>query len=136
MSDVTKLDEIQVLLSDPVNPGQGNNTTERITNAVDKICDLFRNTAKDVFLLHDKTKTRIKGKQSDQVWFSNTCHDKRKSFHKAKNRYSFIKNKENRDAMKKAGKEYKCEMNKCYKKFQHKLESDLRKMIRKSFRKF
>ena len=70
-----------------------------------KICDVFRNTAEEVFT-SGRTKKRVLKKSSDQVWFTTTCPNtcKRKIFHKAKNRYSFIKNKENRDAMKKPEK--------------------------------
>jgi hypothetical protein len=37
----------------------------------------------------------------DKLWFNKLCLEKRKQFHTAKHRYSFLKNKENRDVMKK-----------------------------------
>jgi hypothetical protein len=37
----------------------------------------------------------------DKLWFNKSCIEKRKQFHTAKHRYSFVKNKESRDVMKK-----------------------------------
>jgi hypothetical protein len=37
----------------------------------------------------------------DKLWFNKSCIEKRKQFHTAKHRYSFVKNKANRDVMKK-----------------------------------
>ena len=60
---------------------------------------------------------------NDKPWFNKSCLKKRKKIHSAKNRYSFVKNKENRDAMKKACKVFKQEKNKSYKNHQQKLEN-------------
>jgi hypothetical protein len=40
----------------------------------------------------------------DKLWFNKSCLEMRKQFHTAKHRYSFVKNKENRDVMKKHAK--------------------------------
>ncbi|CAG2208537.1 DLL [Mytilus edulis] len=124
VSDVTKFDEISLLLSED----SSTDPKERINTAVDKICDLFKSTANRVF----KPKGRFyPSGTSNQLWFNKQCRDKRKGFHKAKNRYSLNKNKENRDEMKKSGKVYRTEMNKSFESFQHALESDMRKLSKK-----
>ncbi|CAC5369332.1 unnamed protein product [Mytilus coruscus] len=81
VSDVTKLDEISLLLSE-----DSNDSKERINTVVDKIGDIFKSTANHVF----KPKGRFyPSGSSNQLWFNKKCRDKRKVFHKAKNRYSF-----------------------------------------------
>lgn len=128
VSDVTKLDEISLLLSE-----DSNDPKERINTVVDKIGDIFKSTANRVF----KPKRRFyPSGSSNQLWSNKKCRDKRKVLHKAKNRYSFNKNKENRDEMKKSGKAYRTEMNKSLKSFQHALESDMRKLSKKDSGKF
>ena len=93
----------------------------------------MKTNADKVFSSPKKSKGRNK---TDQVWFNAACKDKRKACHRAKNRYSFIKNKENRDAMKLKGKAYKVELNKSFRSFQHKLESDLRNVSKSDSKKF
>ncbi|VDI24506.1 Hypothetical predicted protein [Mytilus galloprovincialis] len=84
VSDVTKFDEISLLLSED----SSTDPKERINTAVDKICDLFKSTANRVF----KPKGRFyPSGTSNQLWFNKQCRDKRKGFHKAKNRYSLNK---------------------------------------------
>ncbi|CAG2230000.1 unnamed protein product [Mytilus edulis] len=121
--DVTKLDEISLLLSE-----DSSDPKERINTVVDKVCDIFKSTASRVF--KPKGRSYLSG-SSNQLWFNKQCRDKRKFFHKAKNRYSFNKNKANRDEMKKCGKVYRAEMNKSFESFQHALESDMRKLSKK-----
>lgn len=128
--DVTKLNEIDNLLSD----NQSGDPRDIVNTAVEKICELFTNTAKNVFSV--RANNRTKRKQNDEVWFTNSCRINRKQFHKARKQYNLLKNKENRDVMKKAAKKYKNEMSKCHRQFQHKLESDLRKKSKKDSREF
>ena len=45
-SDVEKLDELQSLLSNMNQQGQGNSSKTCINEVIDKICDLFKCTAK------------------------------------------------------------------------------------------
>ena len=48
-SDVEKFDELQSLLSNMNQQGQGNSSKTCINEVIDKICDLFKCTAKRVF---------------------------------------------------------------------------------------
>ena len=48
-SDVEKFDELQSLLSNMNQQGQGDSTKTCINEVIDKICDLFKCTAKRVF---------------------------------------------------------------------------------------
>ena len=48
-SDVEKFDELQPLLSNMNQQGQGDSTKTCINEVIDKICDLFKCTAKRVF---------------------------------------------------------------------------------------
>ena len=89
--------------------GQGDSTKTCINEVVDNICDLFKCTAKRVF----PTKNSLCNK-SDKPWFNKSCLQKRKKIHTAKYSYSFVKNKENCDAMKKTCKEFKQEMKQSY----------------------
>ena len=97
-SDVEKFDELQSLVSNMNQQGQGDSTKTCINEVVDKICDLYKCTAKRVFPTKNRNSSCNK---SDKPWFNKSCLEKRKKFHTAKNRYSFVKNKENRDAIKK-----------------------------------
>ena len=56
--------------------------------------------------------------------YNKECKIKRKKNHKARSRYSFVKNKENRKLMKTASKEYKYELTKY---FQTRFETDPKK---------
>ena len=91
------------MLSAESNQGQGDNLNLRINCAVYKICDLFNTNAEKVLTSPRRSKGRNK---THQVLFNAACKDKRKAFHRAKNRYSFMRNKENRDAMKLSGKAF------------------------------
>jgi hypothetical protein len=134
-SDVEKFDELQSLLSNTnINQqGQGDSTKTCINEVVDKICDLFKCTTKRVFPTKNRNSPCNK---SDKPWFNKSCLEKRKTFHTEKNRYSFDKNKENRDAMKKACKEFKQEKNKSYKNHEQKLKNELRKTSKQDSKTF
>ena len=97
-SDVERFNELQSLLSNMNKQGQGDSTKTCINEVIGKICDLFKCTAKRVFPTKNRNSPCNK---SDKLWFSKPCLEKRKQFHTAKHRYSFVKNKENRDVMNK-----------------------------------
>ena len=67
-------------------------------------------------------------------WFNAKCAMSRKKFHKARKRYSFLKNDENRRMMTLASKEYKVTLNKAFGDFQHKTENELRIASRKDMK--
>ena len=91
---------------------QGDSTKTCNNEVIDKICDLFKCTAKRVFPTKNINSPCNK---SDKPSFNKLCLEKRKKFHTAKiwyifvknrysfakYRYSFVKHKENRDAMEK-----------------------------------
>ena len=111
-SDVEKFDELQSLLSNMNKQGQGDSTKTCINEVIDKICDLFKCTAKRFFPTENRN---LPCNKSDKPWFHESCLEKCKQFHTAKNgysfvkdrysfvknRYSFAKHKENRHVMKK-----------------------------------
>ena len=86
-SDVEKFDELQSLLSNMNQQGQGDGT---INEVMDKICDLSKCTAKRVFPIKNRNSTCNK---SDKPWFNKLCLEKRKKFHTTNNRYNFAKNR-------------------------------------------
>jgi hypothetical protein len=98
-----------------------------------KSATFLKCTAKRVFPTKNRNSPCNK---SDKPWFNKSCLKKRKQIHSAKNRYSFVKNKENRDAMKKACKVFKQEKNKSYKNHQQKLENELRKTSKQDSKTF
>lgn len=62
---------------------------------------------------------RRKWKQDDsKPWFDKNCSKNRKRIHKARKRYSFLKNAENRRKMRLASKEYKASLNRALTEYQ------------------
>ena len=55
----------------------------------------------------------------------------RKKFHKARKRYSFLKNAENRRKMRKASKEHKATLSTAYRDYQQKAANELRDISKK-----
>ncbi|CAG2217207.1 unnamed protein product [Mytilus edulis] len=117
-NDVTMFTTIESLLDELDEQGQGQHTKNTINLVVNKVGELFKNSAKKVFGSNGR-KRKTNTNKKFQIWFDNKCFETRKIFHKARNRYSFVKNRENRDAMRKASKQYKNQMNASYNKFQH-----------------
>jgi hypothetical protein len=70
--------------------GQGDSPKTCINEVIDKICDLFKCTAKRVFPTKNRNSPCNK---SDKPWFNKSCLEKRKKNHSANNRYSFVKNR-------------------------------------------
>ena len=91
-------DELQSLLSNMNQQGQGDSPKTCINEDIDKICDLFKYTAKRVFPTKNRNSPCNK---SDKPSFNKSSLEKRKKIHTANNRYSFVKHKENCDVMKK-----------------------------------
>jgi hypothetical protein len=89
-SDVETFDELQSLLSNMNQQGQGDGTRTCINEVMDKICDLFKCTAKRVFPTKNRNSPCNK---SDKPWFNKLCLEKRKKFHTTNNRYNFAKNR-------------------------------------------
>ena len=65
--------------------------------------------------------------KQNQPWFTNSCREKRKAFHKAKKNYNLNKSDANKRNLQTAYKSYKAEMNSSYQNYQFKMENELRK---------
>lgn len=122
--DIETINEINKKLNDLNDAGQdGKNIVNDIVNSIG---GLFKKAATHAFSKKHNHKKYAPHK-TFQVWFNGECHESRQKFHKARNRYSFIKNLHNRNELKKASKEYKQNMNKAYNNYKHKMEAELRK---------
>ena len=104
-----------------------NITQSEMDNIVLKISQNFTNAANETFGATRNRKPYNKHDDS-KPWFNRKCSVKRKLFHKARKRYSFIKNAENRCQMRQASKDYKTTLNKAYTDYQFKAENELRKI--------
>ena len=75
---------------------------------------------------------RRKWKQDDsKPWFDHFFSKNRKKIHKARKRYSFLKNAENRRKMRFASKEYKVSLNRAFTEYQQKAAEELRNVSKK-----
>ena len=63
---------------------------------------------------------------NDKPWYNRNVKLREKKNHKARSRYNFVKNKENRKLMKTASKEYKNELTKYFQSFQTRFENGSR----------
>ena len=116
-NDVEKFDELQSLLSNMNRQGQGDSSKTCINEVIDKICDLFKCTDNRVFPTKNRNSPCNK---SDKPWFNKSCLEKRKKKFTLQIidivllkidivllkidivlHGSFVKHKENRDAMEK-----------------------------------
>lgn len=131
-NDVTCLTELQTKLEEIRSQGQGEVSVDSLNEVVRQIAALFKKSALSSF---GKPKRRSTEKENHKVWFDKKCAESRAKFHKARNRYSFIKNRENREALKNASKQYKSQMNTSYKNYQHRFEQDLRLTSKKDSKK-
>ena len=93
--------------------------------------------AKDTFGIY-KTRNVDGNKLSNthKTWFSKTCENKRKKFHKARATYNKNKNYNTRRNMKIHAKEYKRTMQESYRKFNDSFANELRQMSKSDSRKF
>ena len=98
-----------------------------IDNVVQSLNDNFSSAAKEVFGKIGHRKDFYKHENS-KPWFNRKCALDRKKFHKARKRYSFLKNDENRKRLRLASRDYKFTLNKAYSDYQFKAANELRKM--------
>ena len=68
---------------------------------------------------------------SNKPWYNANCKTKRKIFHGCRRIYGHVKNQVNKNAMKRASKEYKREMSKSFKEYQLKTATALREKSKK-----
>ena len=120
---MSKLEEMSV--NDNMQTNQ-----QQINDIVSDIGKIFINAANDTF-----GKTGVKSKfykhANSKPYFNRKCSVSRKKFHKARKRYSFLKNAENRRKLREASKGYKATLNKAYIDYQHKTANKLRDMSKK-----
>ncbi|CAC5399716.1 unnamed protein product [Mytilus coruscus] len=105
-------------------------TQNDINNIVLDISKNFKNAAAETFGKIKKHKHFYKHENS-KPWFNSKCSMSRKKFHKARKRYSFLKNAENRRKMRQASKEHKITLNKSFANYQQKAADELRSISKK-----
>ena len=86
---------------------QGNNFQSDLNQFVEKINKIFIDTSQETFV--QKIFYKEKSSKENRPWFNNSCHSKRKAFHKAKKNFNT-----NRHHLKVACKSYRAEMNRCF----------------------
>ncbi|CAG2238950.1 unnamed protein product [Mytilus edulis] len=118
---MNKLDELSV----------NNDATQNdINNIVLDISKNFKDAAAETFGKVNKHKHFYKHENS-KPWFNRKCSMSRKKFHKARKRYSFLKNAENRSKMRQASKEHKITLNKSLANYQQRAADELRNISKK-----
>ncbi|VDI44432.1 Hypothetical predicted protein [Mytilus galloprovincialis] len=118
---MNKLDELSV----------NNDATQNdINNIVLDISKNFKDAAAETFGKINKHKHFYKHENS-KPWFNRKCSMSRKKFHKARKRYSFLKNAENRSKMRQASKEHKITLNKAFANYQQRAADELRNISKK-----
>ena len=95
----------------------------------------FDRIAKNSFAENKTTKSRI-AKRKDKPWFSISCREKRKIFHKAKNKYNKFKSIHNKAHLVKASKKYKIEMANSFKRYQVQIEKKIRQTSKHNPKEF
>lgn len=114
-----------------LNEISANNITQiEMNNIVLDINQIFTNAAEETFGKTGTRKKYYKHKDS-KPWFNRKCSISRKKFHKARKRYSFLKNAENRRKMRLASKEHKTTLNNAFVNYQQRAADELRKMSKK-----
>jgi len=96
---------------------------------VNNLCDLCSKSSSYVFGIVNK-KPRYRN-SSNKSWYNANCKTKRKIFHRCRRKYGHVKNQVNKNAMKRASKEYKREMSKSFKGYQLKTATALREKSKK-----
>jgi hypothetical protein len=91
---------------------------------VEKINKILIDTSQETF--GNKIFYKEKFSKVNRPWFNNSCHSKRKDFHKAKKNFNINKTNENRHHLKVACKFYRAEMNKCFSDYEFRFENELR----------
>ena len=77
---------------------QGNNFQSDLNQFVEKINKIFIDTSQETFV--QKIFYKEKSSKENRPWFNNSCHSKRKDFHKAKKNFNTNKTNENRHHLK------------------------------------
>ena len=108
-----------------------------IDNLVNEFSSVLLDAAKDTFGIY-KTRNVDGNKLLNtlKTWFSKTCENKRKKFHKARAKYNKIKNYNTRRNMKIYAKEYKRTMQEIHRKFNDRFANELRQTSKSDSRKF
>ena len=104
-----------------------NVTAAELNKIVSDIGENFKTAAAETFGKINKQKNSKK-RENSKKWFNEKCELSRKKFHKARKRYSFIKNEENRQLMRAASKEHKITLNSAYRDYQEKTTRELRNL--------
>ncbi|CAC5401729.1 unnamed protein product [Mytilus coruscus] len=118
---MNKLDDLSV----------NNDATQNdINNIVLDISKNFKNAAAETFGKIKKHKHFYKHENS-KPWFNRKCSMSRKKIHKSRERYSFLKNAENRRKMRQASKEHKITLYKSFANYQQKATDELRSISKK-----
>ncbi|XP_063447874.1 uncharacterized protein LOC134727423 [Mytilus trossulus] len=105
-------------------------TQNDINNIVLDISKNFKDAAAETFGKVNKHKHFYKHENS-KPWFNRKCSMSRNKFHKARKRYSFLKNAENRSKMRQASKEHKVTLNKSFANYQQRAADELRNISKK-----
>jgi len=113
---------------------EGNQAKEIVNRVVNKIGEIFRNTATLIF--GTKTSIRRKIKPDNKPWYTKSCYEKRKQFNINRKKYNLKKSSENKQLLTKCGREYKKEMNKSYNEYAKKFETQLRSASKTDAKKF
>ncbi|CAC5408710.1 unnamed protein product [Mytilus coruscus] len=113
---------------------EGNQVKNVIDKAVNKIGEIFRNTAKSIF--GSKKSTRKKVKPDNKPWYTKSCQEKRKQFNINRKKYNLRKSSVNKQILTRSGREYKKEMKKSYSEHLKKFETQLRNASKTDTKKF
>ena len=92
-----------------------NNVSRDLNQVVENICSIFWQGHTTVLLQETFQKHLEHRCNNLKLGFVEIVKDKLYHFHKVIQRYGFLKNLEHRHAVKQSSKDYKSEMNKCYK---------------------
>ena len=112
----------------------GNPNQDDINNIVNRLSNLFVKTAKETLL--EKRHFHYDSHKKFEPWFTKKCFDKRKAFHKARRKYSWVKNAENKANLKSASRLYKTELNKGFSEYSFQMERELRNTSKFNSKKF
>ncbi|CAG2249442.1 unnamed protein product [Mytilus edulis] len=85
---------IESLLDELDEQGQGQHTKNTINLVVNKVGELFKNSAKKVFGSNGR-KRKTNTNKKFQIWFDNKCFETRKIFHKAHHFLKYIPGRNN-----------------------------------------
>ncbi|CAG2251763.1 unnamed protein product [Mytilus edulis] len=100
-----------------------------INRVITSLTNFYSQAAKDsfgTFANKNPIKKNHGAKNRNKPWFNKSCKLKRKQFHSAKYKYNKQKSINNKNSLKRASKEYKKEINKCFQNYQLKTEKELR----------